>query len=128
MNNLVDDILETLQTHALVKTTRVVYYDETPNGELEVKIRCSLPKSHQLQVWIHVEPESLDYAYQLFTSVPLLRWDNAPHYGHLSSAPHHFHDEQGNVYDSVLTGNVKKDLKIVLGEISEWMKAHDKQE
>lgn len=38
MNNLIGDILEILQTHALVKTTRVVYYVETPSGKLEVKI------------------------------------------------------------------------------------------
>ena len=97
MNKLVNEILEMLETHALVKSTRVVIYDETPSGKLEVKIRCDLPKNHQLQVWIHTEPESLDYAYQLFTTVPLLRWDNAPHYEHLSTAPHHFHDEQGKV-------------------------------
>ena len=121
MNTLVDDIVELLETHALVKTTRVVHYDETPSGKLEVKIRCGLPKNHQLQVWIHVEPESLEYAYQLFTTVPLLRWDNAPHYGHLSSAPHHFHDEHGNVSDSPLTGNINRDLKFVLNEISNWV-------
>jgi hypothetical protein len=125
MNALVDDILEILQTHALVKTTRVVNYDETPSGKLEVKIRCALPKSHQLQVWIHSEPASLDYAYQLFTTVPILRWDNAPHYEHLSTAPHHFHDERGKVYESPLTGNIKKDLKIVLSEINAWMKAQN---
>jgi hypothetical protein len=72
--------------------------------------------------WIHLEPDALDYAYQLFTTVPLLRWDNAPHYDHLANAPHHFHDEQGNVYSSPLTGNVKRDLRIVLGEIRKWMK------
>ena len=122
MNNLIDEILKILQTHALVKTTRVVYYDETPSGKLEVKIRCSLLQNHQFQIWIHVEPQSLDYAYQLFTTVPLLRWDNSPHYSDLSSAPHHFHDERGNVHNSPLTGNIRKDLKIVLKEINEWMK------
>ena len=63
MNALVEDILEILQTHALVKTTRVVNYDETSSGSLEVKIRCDLPKSHQLQIWIHTELGFLDYAY-----------------------------------------------------------------
>lgn len=125
MNTLVNEILEILETHALVKSTRVVNYDETPSGKLDVKIRCDLPKKHQLQIWIHIEPESLDYAYQLFTTVPLLRWDNAPHYEHLSTAPHHFHDEHGKVYESSLTGNIKRDLKIVLSEISDWMKAQD---
>ena len=44
MNNLANDIMEILQTHASVKTTRVVYYDETPLGKPEVKVRCGLPK------------------------------------------------------------------------------------
>ena len=125
MNALVDDILAILEPHTLVESTRVVHYDETPSRKLEVKIRCKLPKNHKLQIWIHVEPESLDYAYQLFTTVPLLRWDNSPHYGHLPFAPHHFHDEHGNIYDSPLTGNIKKDLKIVLGEITAWMETQD---
>jgi len=125
LNELVKDVLEILKQHALVKTTRVVNYDETPAGKIEVKIRCDLPRSHQLQIWIHFEPESLDYAYQLFTTVPLLRWDNSPHYSHLSSAPHHFHDENGKVSDSPMKGDVKEDLKIVLAEISSWMKGKE---
>jgi hypothetical protein len=82
-------------TRWLKPRARVVNYDETPSGQLEVKIHSDLPKYHQLQVWIHTEPESLDYAYQLYTTVPLLRWDNTPHYEHLSTAPHHFHDKYG---------------------------------
>lgn len=121
MQAIVDDILSILQADALIESTRIINYDETPSGRLEAKIRCQLQKKHLLQIWIHIEPESLDYAYQLFTTVPLLRWDNAPHYGHLPNAPHHFHDEHGNVCDSPLTGNVKKDLRIVLKEISNWM-------
>ncbi len=123
MNKIVDDILDILQANNLIQNTRVVNYDETPLGKLEAKLRSQLPKNHTLQIWIHIEPESLDYAYQLFTSVPLLRWDNSPHYGHLASQPHHFHDEHGNVYDSPLTGNIKRDLKIVLKEITNWMES-----
>ncbi len=122
MQAIVDDILSILQADALIESTRIVNYDETPSGRLEAKIRCQLPKKHLLQIWIHIEPESLDYAYQLFTTVPLLRWDNAPHYGHLTNAPHHFHDEHGNVHNSPLTSNVKMDLRIVLKEITNWMK------
>ncbi len=125
MNKIVDDILDILQANDLIQNTRVVNYDETPSGKLEAKLRSQLPKNHTLQIWIHIEPESLDYAYQLFTSVPLLRWDNSPHYGHLANSPHHFHDENGNVSDSPLTGNIKRDLKIVLKEISKWMETQD---
>lgn len=99
MNKIVDDILEILQENELIQSTRVVNYDETPSGRLEAKLRSQLPKNHILQIWIHLEPESLDYAYQLFTTVPLLRWDNSPHYGNLPNAPHHFHDENGKVSD-----------------------------
>ena len=123
MNALVDDLLGTLRTNALVKNTRIVHYDETPSGKLEVKIRCQLPKSRQLQIWIHVEPEFQDYAYQVFTTVPLLRWDNAPHYSHLPTAPHHFHDERGRIHHSPLTGNIAQDLRTVLQEIADWMKS-----
>ena len=122
MQAVVDDILSILREDALIESMRVVDYDETPAGRLEAKIRCQLPKKHLLQIWIHLEPESLDYAYQLFTTIPLLRWDNAPHYGHLARAPHHFHNEHGNVYSSPLTGNIKRDLKIVLTEVRVWMK------
>jgi hypothetical protein len=123
MNALVDDILGLLRTNALVRNTRIVHFDETPAGKLEVKIRCQLPKSHQLQIWIHVEPEFQDYAYQVFTTIPILRWDNAPHYNHLSTAPHHFHDERGKVSKSPLTGSIAQDLRAVLQEIADWMKS-----
>jgi hypothetical protein len=127
MNNLVEDVLKILHQHALVKTTRVVYFDETPLRKVEFKVRCSLQKNLQLQIWIHNEPGSLDYAYQLFSAIPLLRWDNAPHYEHLSSAPHHFHAEDGSISTSPLAGNVKKDLKIILKAIIVWMEKVDQQ-
>jgi hypothetical protein len=125
MNKVVDDILDVLEENELIQSTRVVNYDETPSGRLEAKLRSQLPKSHTLQIWIHIESESLDYAYQLFTTVPLLRWDNSPHYGNLPNAPHHFHDENGNVSESPLTGSIKRDLKIVLKEIANWMEKQD---
>ena len=81
-----------------------------------------LPKKHFLQSWIHLEPGSLDDAYQLFTTTPLWRWDNTTHYDDLTSAPHHFHDEHGGVHYSPLAGNVKRDLRIVLSEIHKWIK------
>ena len=128
MSKIVDDVLEILQGNDLIQSTRVVNYDETPSGRLEAKLRSQLSKDHTLQIWIHIEPESLDYAYQLFTTVPLLRWDNSPHYEHLTTAPQHFHDANGKVYESPLTGNVKRDLKIVLKKIANWMEAQDEED
>ncbi|MBE7470561.1 MAG: hypothetical protein DPW09_31860 [Anaerolineae bacterium] len=121
MAAIADDLLNLLRQHVLVQNVRVVNYDETPLGKLELKIRCRLAKNYQLQVWLHHEATFQDYAYQLFTDHPILRWDNAPHYPQISTAPHHFHDEIGQVGDSPLSGKPLEDLKIVLAEIEKWL-------
>ena len=123
MNVLVHDLLNLLRKHSLVKSVRVVNYDETPAGKLELKIRCRLTKDYKLQVWLHHEPAFQDYAYQLFTDRPILRWDNAPHYPAIPTAPHHFHDEFGKVGESPLSGELLKDLRKVLTEIESWIKS-----
>lgn len=79
--------------------------------------------SYQFQIWLHHELVFQDYAYQLFTDQPLLRWDNAPHYPDISTAPHHFHDENNTVSESPLTGKAPPDLKRVLSEIEKWLKS-----
>lgn len=50
-----------------------------------------------------------------------MRWDNTPHYPDLSNAPHHFHDQAGNIQASPLTGNLLNDFEIVLNEIKMFM-------
>jgi hypothetical protein len=121
MAAIADDLLNLLHQHVLVQNVRVVNYDETPLGKLELKIRCRLTKNYQFQVWLHHEATFQDYAYQLFTDHPILRWDNAPHYPQISTAPHHFHDEIGQVGSSPLSGKPVEDLRIVLAEIEKWL-------
>lgn len=120
MNTLVEDLLHTLRDCSLVKSTRIVNYDETPSGKLEVKIRCHLLRDYRFQVWLHIEPAFQDYAYQLFTDRPLLRWDNAPHYPRISTSPHHFHDENNQVGESPLDGDPRQDLALVLAHMEQW--------
>jgi len=115
--SLVPDLLHLLREHPLVQTLRVVEYDETPYGKLVLKVRCRLKGGYQFQLWLHREPDFESYAYQLFTNRPLMRWDNAPHYPHITTAPHHFHDASGAVSESTLTGDSLTDLPIVLREI-----------
>jgi len=86
MNALIDALLDLLRGHWLVRNVRIVNYDRTPAGKLELKIRCRIAKGYQLQVWLHHEPAFQDYAYQLFTDHPVLRWDNAKTPQHYSSA------------------------------------------
>lgn len=123
MNPLTADLLAILRRHPVVRTARVVAFDETPSGRVELKIRCRLQKGFSFQLWLHLEPASVDYAYQLFTHTPLLRWDNAPHYPKIASAPHHFHDAQNEVSVSPLDGEPAKDLPIVLAAIADWIEA-----
>ena len=56
------------------------------------------------------------------TSVPVLRWDNAPHYPQITTEPHHFHDAHGSVSASPLLGDPIVDLSYVLLEIEVWLK------
>ena len=121
MNALADALLRLLRGHRLVESVRIVNYDETPAGKVELKIRCRLVGRYQLQVWLHHEPVFQDYAYQLFTDRPLLRWDNSPHYPDIATAPHHFHNEREEVDESPLTGSPVEDLRYVLGEIEQWL-------
>jgi hypothetical protein len=121
------DLLAFLEAQRLVESLRVLVYDETPWGKTELKVRCRLSKRsgmgdrYELQVWLHHEPALQDYAYQLFADRPLLRWDNAPHYPHVTSAPHHFHNEINQVFESPLSGDPLTDLPKVLDEIERWI-------
>ena len=121
MNLLVRSLLTALDEHPMVSRIKIVHLDETPTGRLEVKIRCRIAAELQFQVWIHQGASTLDYAYQLFTAAPLLRWDNSPHYPRLATAPHHRHDEHNNVTNSPLTGDPTADLPLVLDAIVQWL-------
>jgi len=120
MSVLIGDLLRLLRARPLVHSVRVINYDETPQGNLELKMRCRLAQEYQLQVWIHSEPQLLDYAYQFFVACPILRWDNAPHYPQIDSAPHHFHDEREQVTPWPLSGDPLLDLQLILAYITDW--------
>lgn len=118
---LLDEIVALLQSHHLAHDVRIINYDITPYGKVEIKIRCRLIQNFKLQVWLHHEPAFKDYVFQLFSDHPILRWDNAPHYPDIATAPHHFHDELGQVSESDLTGEPLWDLRYVLTAIEKWL-------
>lgn len=66
---------------------------------------------------IQTEDELL-YSYQLFTDIPLVRWDNAPHFPALPTFPHHMHDETGTVSSSPLSGDPPQDLPYILDQLA----------
>ena len=115
----IDDILQYLESRKIVSKIFEVIADETANRGY-YKVRCNLiPSAYKLQIkWI-VTPKEFLYSYQLFTDAHLLRWDNSPHFPDISTFPHHFHDIEGSIQKSLISGkNIITDLDIVLKEIS----------
>jgi hypothetical protein len=99
----------------------VIETREFSSEQFLFKLRADLPKEYKLQVRIYHDQDHIDYAYQLFTTVPLLRWDNKEEFQQLESYPHHHHDEDGNVSASPLKGDPAADLALVLQRIQEFL-------
>src|ERR1700740_153503 len=101
------------------KITKVQIVDNDPIDAYNYlfKLRCRLTSGNRLQIRLRATQGKLNYSYQEFSTVPLQRWDNAPHFPHLASFPHHYHSPQGRVLESTLTGDPLRDLPIVLEEL-----------
>jgi hypothetical protein len=112
-----------LQSHPICERAAVVETKMFSPEQFFFKVRAELVKGNKFQVRIYYNREHIDYAYQLFTDVPLLRWDNKEEFSHLGTYPHHYHDEQGNVKPSLLTGDPVKDVEIVLQEVTAFLAA-----
>ena len=104
MPTRVTDLLSLLHGHPLIRSIRIVHYDETPAGKIELKVRCRLPGNYQLQIWLHVETASQDYAYSaLQRSAAPSMGQRTPLSG-IATAPHHFHHVARQCPESTLAG------------------------
>lgn len=121
LSALLGTLVALLQAHPLCSKVSVVETREFFPEQFFFKIRAELPEKHNLQVRIYYNRGHIDYAYQLFTDVPLLRWDNKEEFRHLKTYPHHHHDEKGNVEASPLQGDPVKDIEVVLQEASAFL-------
>jgi hypothetical protein len=106
-----------LQAHSLCQHAEIVETKVFSFEQFFFKIRAELTGVFQFQVRIYYNHGHIDYAYQLFTDVPLMRWDNKEEFPHLESYPHHHHDRDGKVTVSPLKGKPIEDLKIVLHQL-----------
>ena len=118
---LLGALVATLQAHPLCKKVATVETKEFSPEQFFFKVRAELIDEGQLQVRVYYNQGHVDYAYQLFTDVPLLRWDNKEEFLHLATYPHHHHDAQGNVRSSPLAGNPVRDMGVVLQAVSEFL-------
>jgi hypothetical protein len=120
--SLLGVLMTILQAYPMCKRVRVIETKEFSPDQFFFKIRAVLLKEDaQLQVRIYYNRGHIDYAYQLFTDEPLVRWDNKEEFRHLASYPHHYHDAQGHVQPSPLAGEPVQDIEIVLQEVTAFL-------
>ena len=116
------DLLDMLARWPEISNSRIIEYEVDAGVVLMYKIRCDLPKGHFFQIRLRLESGAIAYSYQLFTTKPVLRWDNALHYPSIANFPHYFHDDTDTVHPSNLSGDPLADLSAVLTEIVAYIK------
>jgi len=118
---MLNQILNILQISNMVKRIKVIEHDEVDRDTFMFKIRANLPKNLMIQIRVVKDSDFIRYSYQLFSNIPILRWDNAEDYPNIRTYPHHFHDETGGVNSSELSGNPLEDIRIVLKRIEIYL-------
>lgn len=119
--SLLGTLMAVLQAHPVCMHAAVIETKTFSPDQFFFKIRAELIKNHLFQVRIYYNREHVDYAYQLFTDAPLLRWDNKEEFPHLETYSHHHHDAQGYIRPSALRGDPLSDIEIVLQEVAAFL-------
>lgn len=118
---LLGTLMTRLQAHHICQRVSVVETKEFSSDQFFFKIRADITGGNHFQARIYYNHGHIDYAYQLFAYVPLLRWDNKEEFQNLATYPHHRHDERGSVKSSSLTGDPVHDIDVVLHEMSTFI-------
>ena len=83
---------------------------------LGTKVRAYLVEGYILDVYYNRTLGK--YGYTLIKgNKRIIGWDNAPHHVKVETHPHHFHDVDGSVKPSNLSGDPMKDLDVVMSII-----------
>ena len=123
--SLLGRLVTELQVHPTCRKVTVVETKEFSFDQFFLKIRAELAGDYKLQVRVYYNRGHVDYAYQFFGDLPIMRWDNKEEFHHLATFPHHYHDMNGNVKPSALAGNPIMDMKTVLNEIGQFISAQE---
>jgi len=91
---------------------------------LGTKIRAYLPNRYIFDIYHN---QTLGkYSYTLIKeNRRIAGWDNAPHHVSVESYPDHFHDVDGKIKTSHLSGDPLEDLDMVLNVIKEIVGAEE---
>jgi len=103
-----------LKASSKIKSFHIIDNDPIDEENFLFKIRCELSSGQTFQIRLRGVSGSIHYSYQELSDRPLRRWDNAPHFPDLPNFPHHYHDTEGSVRESSLTGDPTVDLPQVL--------------
>ena len=106
-----------LRASSKVQSFQTIDNDPIDEENFLLKIRCELTSGQTLQRRLRAVSGRIRYFYQEVQDKPLRRWDNAPHFPNLRNFPHHYHDPQGTVTESLLTGDLTVDLPRVLSAL-----------
>lgn len=117
---LLNFVVTTLQLWSHTLHVHILSTEQFSITQFAVKVRAELTNDDILQVRIYYNEGHIDYAYQVIrANAPLVRWDNKEHFTALSTYPHHFHSQSGQVLESDLTGFPIDDLPAVLHKIED---------
>ena len=80
----------------LIRQVVSVAHRDGRDGKFTLKVRVELVNGWSMDFWERVVPPSRRYSFHVFEeNQPIVRLDNAPHYRHLSTFPHHKHVGEG---------------------------------
>ena len=113
-------LITAIQVHPICESVGITDTKEFSSEQFSFKIRAVFRKGIQFQARIYFNKGHIDYAYQVFTDKPVMRWDNKEEFSHLTTFPHHFHDPYGNVRASDLKGDPIQDIQFILTAISDY--------
>jgi len=113
-----------LQAHPLCKRVAEIETREFAADQFIFKIRAEFTHKTSFQARIYFNRGHIDYAYQLFADVPLLRWDNKEEFCAVETHPHHHHAAQGDIQPSPLIGNPIADIQTVLVMVSQFLSTY----
>ncbi len=67
--------------------------------------------------WTYITTKLLKNTALIKENRRVIGWDNAPHHVKVETYPHHFHDVDGTIKPSKLSGDPLKDLDTVINVI-----------
>ena len=117
---LLDSLLARMRATPELSDIQILENESVDDETFVFKVRAAIVASF-LQIRFLADKDLKRYSFQLYGDRPILRWDNAPHYPDLLNSPHHFHDQDGNISSSTLSGDLLADYDLVIAAVLDYL-------